>query len=384
MAMPLHSFRAFCLPFVILFSVLPAAIAQDAIDVWIGTGRSALSKGIYHTTLNKSTGKLAVPTLAAELDGTGFLARHPRLSVLYAVCTLEQRGCVAAFAIEDKSVSPRLRLLNSVEIGDGGGTHLSVDQTGTNLITAQYGGGSVALFSLNPDGSIKARTALIKHRGASGFVSSRQNAPHAHWAGFSPDGRFAFVPDLGLDQVVIYQFDAEASTLSPHGFGPLPPGSGPRHMKFHPNGQFIFVLNELNLTVTVFRYDAQHGTMTALKSFSTLPVNYRAELQGFSASEIRVHPDGRFVYSANRGHDTISVFEFDDGNGELKLVQNEHVRGATPRNFNLSPGADWLLAAGQDSHTLASFAVDATSGKLTYNRSCIHTPSAICVLFGFE
>ncbi len=151
MAMPLHSFRAFCLPFVILFSVLPAAIAQDAIDVWIGTGRSALSKGIYHTTLNKSTGKLAVPTLAAELDGPGFLARHPRLSVLYAVCTLEQRGCVAAFAIEDKSVSPRLRLLNSVEIGDGGGTHLSVDQTGTNLITAQYGGGSVALFSLNPD-----------------------------------------------------------------------------------------------------------------------------------------------------------------------------------------------------------------------------------------
>ena len=358
--------------------------AQDAVDVWVGTGRSALSKGIYHSTLNTVTGKLSAPSLAAEVDGPGFIAMHPSRPVIYAVCNVEQKPCVAAFAIEDKVVHPRLSFLNSVEIGDGGGTHLSVDRTGRNIVTAQYGGGSVALFSLNADGTLKQRTQLIEHEGGSNATPGRQTASHAHWAGFSPDNRFVFVPDLGLDQVVIYKFDATSSTLTRHGVGQLPAGSGPRHMKFHPGGRFIFVLNELNLTVTVFEYDAGEGTMVAKRTFDTLPQSDRAKEQTLSASEIRVHPNGHFVYSANRGHDTIAVFTFDAETGDLLLIENEHVRGATPRNFNIDPTGRWLLAAGQDSHTLASFEIDQDTGELTYNRSNIHTPSAICVMFRHE
>jgi 6-phosphogluconolactonase len=153
-------------------------------------------------------------------------------------------------------------------------------------------------------------------------------------------------------------------------------------MKFHPNGKWIYVLNELDLSVSVFNYDAAAGTMAILE---TLPTVSKAELQKeqfTSASEIIVHPSGKFVYAANRGHDSITGFAVNPSTGLLTAIGKTNVRGATPRNFNLDPSGKWLVAAGQDSHSLASFAVDATTGQLTYNRSAIHTPAPICVLFG--
>jgi 6-phosphogluconolactonase len=388
-----------CLLIASLIAVdFPQALAQDAqakkakakmdttdtIPVWLGTGKGNDSKGIYLAKLNVKTGKLSPSTLAAEAGGPGFLAMHPTKPVLYAVADLGQKPVVAAYAVATATSGPLLKLLNAVEIGDGGASHVSVDSTGRILLTAQYGAGSVAVFSLNEDGSVRERTQLIKHQGGSKVVADRQNAPHAHWTGFSPDNRFAFVPDLGLDKVVIYRLDTTNASLEPHGHGIVPPGSGPRHMKFHNNGNFIFVLNELALTITVFAYDAQAGTMTPLETVPTVSEQQKAKEQFFSASEIRVHPTGKFIYSANRGHDTISVFAFDEGTGRLSFIEHEHVRGATPRNFNIDPSGKWLLAAGQDSHTLAAFAIDAANGEMTYNRSVIHTPAPICVLFGHE
>ncbi|MDZ4851454.1 MAG: lactonase family protein [Pirellulaceae bacterium] len=355
---------------------------QEMLDVWIGTGRSQLSQGIYHTQLNTSTGKLSQVTLVAEADGPGFLALHPKLPILYTVCELDKKPVVAAYAVDTGKGRASLKLVDSVEIGDGGAAHLSVEPTGHTLLTAQYGTGSVGVFALNDDGSIRSRTQLVKHEGGSKVDPKRQEAPHAHWTGFSPDNRFAFVPDLGLDKVVIYRLDAANSKIEPHGFGQLPAGSGPRHMKFDNSGRFIFVLNELALTITVFRYDAQAGNMTPIETVETVPASEKDKEQAISASEIRVHPNGRFVYSANRGHDTITAFSFDESKGHLTFIEREHVRGATPRNFNIDPTGKWLLAAGQDSHTLAAFAIDPKTGELTYNRSCVTTPSAICVLFG--
>ncbi|MCA9130233.1 MAG: beta-propeller fold lactonase family protein, partial [Planctomycetales bacterium] len=175
--------------------------------------------------------------------------------------------------------------------------------------------------------------------------------------------------------------DAEHAQLTPHGSGQLPPGAGPRHMKFHPNGKWIYVLNELDLSVSLFDYDASSGAMSIRQTIPTVSKEELAKEQFSSCSELRVHPNGRFVYAANRGHDTITVFEIDSLSGQLSVVELEHIRGATPRNFNLSPDARWLLAGGQDSHTLASFAVDAETGQLTYNRSVITTPAPICILF---
>ncbi len=362
-----------------------AANSQPTVvDVWIGTSRAKPSKGIYRCTLNTKTGKLSDPELVAEVGGPGFLAMHPSGSPLYAVCSVEGKPSVAAYAIKKQHGKSSLAFVNSIEIGDGGAAHVAVDPTGQTILTAQYGGGSVAVFSLNKDGSLRERTQLVDHEGGSKVVPGRQDKPHAHWVGFSPDNRFAFVPDLGMDKVVIYKVDVAASKITPHGFGEVPPGGGPRHMKFHTSGKWVYVLNEIDLSITVFDYNAKAGTMTPKQTILTVPKTQLAKEKFKSASEIRVHPSGRLVYSANRGHDTITAFRVNQETGQLSVIERENVRGATPRNFNLDPSGQWLLAAGQDSHTLASFEVNQDTGELTYNRSNVFAPSAICVLFTHE
>ncbi len=355
--------------------------AQQRIDVWIGTGGGKPSQGIYHTTLDLRNGRLGRVSLAAEINGPGFLAMHPERHTLYAVGTLDGKPSLVAYGIEREGSRSQLVLRNAVEIGDGGAAHVCVDQTGRTVLTAQYGGGSVAVFALRDDGSIRERTQLIEHQGASLADPRRQRAPHPHWTGVSPDNRFAFVPDLGLDKVIIYRLDAAKSRLEPHGEAAVPPGGGPRHMKFHPSGKWIYVLNELDLSVSVFDYDAEQGTMKIKQTLPTVPKEQLQKERFKSCSEIRVHPNGRFIYAANRGHDTITVFRVDPRSGEISVVEREFMRGATPRNFNLDPSAKWLIAAGQASYTLASFAVDGATGELAFTGSVVHAPKPICVLF---
>lgn len=388
-AMKSTSLNVMNLTLLVAIAVATAAgpiVAQqpNAIDVWLGTANGRNSKGIYRCTLNTDNGKLSEPELAAEISGPGFLAMHPTLARLYAVGSLDGKPSVAAYEIQEKPGRTTLAFMNSAEINDGGAAHVSVDSTGRTLLTAQYGGGSTGVFSLNADGSLNKQTQLIKHEGGSKAVPQRQDKSHAHWTGFSPDNRFAFVPDLGLDKVVIYRVDAAASNIEPHGFGEIAPGGGPRHMKFHNNARWIYVLHELDLKVTVFDYNSEAGTMTAKQTVETVPRDLLAKEQFKSCSEVRVHPSGKFLYAANRGHDTITAFRIDQNTGELTFIERENVRGATPRNFNIDPSGKWLLAAGQDSSTLASFAIDPDSGELSYNRSVVHAPSCICVLFGHE
>lgn len=368
----------------ILMNNLAPPIAQAEISVWIGTGGTARSKGIYRCTLNTETGRLSEPKVAAEVRGPGFLAMHPKGTHLYAVGTLKKKPSLIAYAIEHDLEHAKLRFVNSKEIGDGGAAHVAIDPTAKTILTAQYGGGSVAVFSVNEDGSLGERTQIVEHQGGTRIFANRQNSPHPHWTGFSPDNRFAFVPDLGLDQVMIYAVDVDNSKIEQHGFGQGVPGGGPRHMKFHPNGKWIYQLNELSLSVTLFDYDATKGTMTPKQTLNTVPQEQLIKDQFKSASEIRVHPNGRFVYSANRGHDTITAFRVNAQTGELSVIEREHIRGATPRNFNIDPSGRWLLAAGQHSHTLASFEIDQATGELRYNQSIVHAPSAICVLFEHE
>lgn len=358
--------------------LLQSSISAQLQDVWIGTGGKP-SQGIYHCTLDPATGKLSDSRLVAEMSGPGFLALHPSLPILYAVGGLDGQQVVAGFQVTKTGKDAELKFASSQPIGDGGATHLSISANGRTILTAQYGSGSVAAFSVAEDGTITKRTQLVKHEGGSKAVAGRQDSSHAHWAGFSPDQKFAFVPDLGLDKVVIYKVDTLTAALTPHGSGKVAAGAGPRHMKFHGNGKWIYVLNELDYTVSLFDWNNQAGTMTLRQTVPTVAKEELDRLQFKSCSEIRVHPNGKFLYAANRGHDSISVFQLGD-DGTMKAVQVEPVRGATPRNFNLDPSGKWLLAAGQDSHTLASFAVEAQSGKLTYNRSIISTPTPICVL----
>ncbi|MDA7618766.1 lactonase family protein [Verrucomicrobia bacterium] len=367
----------------IFFMVFMVAYG-DQKDVWIGTGSAWPSQGIYHCQLDLETGKLSRPSLAAKVAGPGFLAMHPKGSHLYAVASYKGKGSVVCYAIDQGADGPELSFVNALEIGDGGGTHLAVDALGRVLLTAQYGGGSVAVFALNQDGTLDRKTQVVEHSGGARVVGRRQDAPHPHWVGFSPEGNFVFVPDLGLDQVVIYGLDASHARIRPHGQTHTPRGGGPRHMKFHPNGRWAYVLNELSLSVTLCDYDKVGGSLLVRQTLPGVPHEQLQEEQFKSASEIRVHPSGRYVYAANRGHDTITAYRVHPETGELSVIEREHVRGATPRNFNIDPSGRWLLAAGQDSHTLASFLIDQDTGRLTYNRSVVHAPSAICVLFEHE
>jgi len=347
------------------------------VDVYFGTG-GGLGKGIYHATLDTEKGKLSQATLAAKLNAPGFLTFHPDRTMLYAIAREGRQGVVVAYGI---AADGSLTLRNSQDIPDGGAAHISVHPSGNFLLTAQYGAGSIALFKLNADGSLQECSQTIQHKGGSGVFENRQNKPHPHWVGFSPDGRFAFVPDLGLDQIVVYQVESDQALIKQVGQIDGIPGGGPRHMRFSVDGKYIFLLNELSLSVSTFGYDAETGAAELRSTTPTLSEAMKAKESFNSASEILVHPNGQFVYSANRGHDSVTAFQIDPATGRLYVTDIEPIRGAWPRNINLDASGRWLLAAGAHSNTVTLFEIDQVTGELTYPRnSVISVPNAICVL----
>jgi 6-phosphogluconolactonase len=361
-----------------LFQFPNMALAEE-LTVWIGIGtpQQGEAEGIYRATLDVDSGALSTPDVAAEIAQPGFLAMNESRTRLYSICRLaDGEGGVAVFEISDDGKS--LRLLNSQPIGDGEACHLALDATERYLFTAQYGSGSVAVFRITEGGRLGPRSALARHHG-SGPNRLRQEGPHPHWVGTDPGNRFLFVPDLGNDQVVIYRMDLERGLLNRHGIGRCPAGAGPRHMKFHPNGRFAYVINELDLSVTAFQYDQNAGSLTPIQTITTLPNELRGDAD--SGSEIRIHPSGRFVYAANRGHDSITVFAVDSDSGRLRFVEREPVRGKHPRNFNLDPSGKWLLAAGRDSNTISVLRIDNSSGALQYTGTSVRAPAPICIAF---
>ncbi|MEM0964867.1 MAG: lactonase family protein [Verrucomicrobiota bacterium] len=362
---------------VALFTLFGLSGVAEDLTVFFGTGGRG-SEGIYKTTFNTSTGKFGTIDLAAESQSPGFLALHPDGDKLYAVERWDNDAGAAGYRIEEDG---SLTLVNRVSSGDGPGAHLAVHPTGKFLITAQYGGGSVALFPINTEGQLGI-PKLYEHEGSSGVVERRQKAPHPHWTGFSPDGRFALVPDLGKDGIVIYRVDAETPSLVPHGFAASVPGGGARHMRFSPNGEYIYLLNELTLDVSTFKWNGDTGTATLLTTTPTLTEAAKSAESFNSAAEILVHPDLPTLYTSNRGHDSVSVFQIGSNPEDLEVVQVQPVRGAFPRNINLDPSGSWLLAAGADSNTVSAHRIDSESGKLTYQRrSVINVPNPICILF---
>jgi 6-phosphogluconolactonase len=345
--------------------------------VYFGTGASR-ARGIYHATFDVATGVLSSANLAAEVGSPGFLALHPSGDKLYAVADFPGGPGVVGYRL---GTNGSLDRINTSPTGDGGGAHLAVHPTGRFLLTAQYGGGSVALFPLDAEGRL-GTAVLSRHEGGSGMVKGRQDSPHPHWCGFSPDGRFALVPDLGLDGIVIYRVDVGMPSLRRHGFAPSVPGGGPRHMRFSPNGRFIYLLNELSLSVTTYAWDADEGLARLLATVPALSEEAKAAEAFNSAAEILAHPGGRFVYSSNRGHDSVTVYRADPDTAGLNVIQVQPIRGAFPRNINLSPDGAWLLAAGADSDTVSVHRVNPLTGKLTYQtRGIIHVPAPICILF---
>jgi 6-phosphogluconolactonase len=365
----------------IAFTLLLLGGAQaEHIPAWIGMSapRFGEAEGIYRTTLDTETGALTKPELVAEIGAPGFLTTSANGTRLYAVGRLpDGESGVAAYEIVDGGKS--LRLLNTQPTGDGEACHVAVDPTGRCLFTAQYGTGSVCAYPLKEDGTINMRTAHVRHKGT-GPNRQRQEGPHPHFVITDPTNQYLMVPDLGADQIVIYKTDLGAGRIEPHGVGRSPAGAGPRHMKFHPDGKFAYVLNELDISVTAYKYDDKAGTLV---EFQTVPA-LAAELREVpsSGSEIRMQPSGKFLFTANRGHDSISVFKIDPQSGKLAFVEHESIRGCHPRNFNVDPTGKFLVVAGRDSNTLSVLKVNEETGGLTYAGSVVNSPSPICVEFG--
>lgn len=380
---PLMRFLFCSLVGVLLMATTCQNASAEVVDVWFGTStpRGGLSQGIYHGAFDTETGKLREVDLAAEASGPGFLATHPNGKMLYAVASKDGTPSVIAYEISGDVGEKKLVENSVLPVGDGGAAHVSVSRDGKVVLTAQYGTGSTACFRLDESGGLVERSDLQQHPPGSGVVAGRQETSHAHWTGTSPDDRFVFVPDLGMDKVVIYKLDSSAGTLTPHGYGECPPGGGPRHMKFSPDGQRVYVLNELALSVTVFDYDAKAGAMTPIQTIETLPESVKAKEVFNSASEIRVHPSGKFVYTANRGNDSITVYSVDESNGRLSLVEVEPIHGAWPRNFNIDASGRWVLAAGKNTNSISIFSIDQNTGELQFTRDAVFVPQCICVEF---
>ena len=250
----------------LLTTAVLAAVADqeqarsDSLRIYVGTYTSGASKGIYVGQLDLATGGLRLEGVAAETKNPSFLALHPNRRFLYAVGEIsdfegKRTGAVSAFRIEPST--GRLELLNQQSSGGGGPCHVAVDRTGRNVLVANYGGGSVSALPIGDDGKLGSATAFVQHQGSS-VDPRRQKGPHAHSINLDPANRFAFVADLGLDKIMVYRFDAAAGTLTPHNpaWAAVAPGSGPRHFAFHPSGKFAYVINEIESSLTAFRYDA--------------------------------------------------------------------------------------------------------------------------------
>jgi 6-phosphogluconolactonase len=354
----------------------------DKLWVYIGTYTGKNSKGIYRAELDLATGKLSAPVLAGEATNPSFLAIHPNQRFLYAVGEVDKvgdkkGGAVNAFAIDPKTGS--LTLLNQESSGGGGPCHIVVDKAGKNVLSANYGGGSVCVHPIGADGKLGAATAFIQHKGSS-VDKSRQENPHAHSINVDAANRFAFAADLGLDKVLIYKLDAAKGTLTPN----EPPsvsvagGAGPRHFAFHPNGKFAYVINEMGNTVTPLAYDPDKGELKALESVTTLPKDFKGKSY---TAEVQVHPSGRYLFGSNRGHDSIAIFAIDEKTGGLTPVGHQASQIKTPRNFGIDPTGTWLLVGNQGSGSIVVFRVDEKNGELKPTDNKMEVASPVCIKF---
>ncbi|MDE0769724.1 MAG: lactonase family protein [Opitutaceae bacterium] len=348
-------------------------------DIYFGT-RGPDAKGIYHTVLDKDSGKLSKASLVAEIATAHFLALHPNKNILYTIAQHDTEPCVAAYRIGEKG---KLSLINKAVLGkEKGSAHLEVHPSGKLLVTTQYFTGTIAVFPLSTDGSVGPRAQLIERKGGSGVVASKQNQARPHFVAFSPDAKYAAIPDLGQDKIVFYEVSTADSSLKFHSSVDSVPGSGPRHMRFSPDGKLIYLQDEITVSVTSFSYDSAKGTAELLSTTPALSESAKAKELYASGSEILVHPTGRFVYSGNRGHDTVTAYQADPQSGRLDVIEVEPIRGSMPRHINLDSSGQWLLAAGQDSSTVSVFEIDQESGELTFQRqSIIKVPNPTCVIF---
>jgi 6-phosphogluconolactonase len=376
--------RAFFASLALVLSLVPGVAADPAaaetMSVYIGSYADAKDPGIHHFRLDLSTGALTAAGGTPGVANPSFVAISPDKKYLYAIGESalkgKKGGAVASFSIDEKS-GALTQLSEQSSVGNGP-CFITADKTGKCVLVANYGGGSVASLPVSSDGKLSEAATFIQHTGSS-VNKGRQGEPHAHSINVSPDNRFAFAADLGLDKILIYKLDPEKGTLTPNepAFAEIPPGSGPRHFAFHPSGKFAYVCGEMTSTVHAMTYDADKGALKVIQTLSTLP----NEVKGNSTAETQVHPSGKFVYVSNRGHNSVAVFQVDEATGKLAAAGHAPTGGKTPRNFGIDPTGKFLIAANQDSNNVVVFKIDPKTGMPVPAGIEVSVPKPVCVKF---
>ncbi len=345
--------------------------------VYFGSFTKDRDEGIYRGALDMQTGELKIVGGVGGTPNPSFLVLGPDGKHLYATTeSREQGGGAAAFAVDAQSGD--LTLINSQPSGSGGTCHIGLDPAGTTAILSDYGGGSVASFPILDDGGVGPVASFIKHADTSG--SADKKWPRAHCTKVAPGGRFALTTDLGLDQVIVYRLDSATGQMTAHDQPPLDlkPGAGPRHLTFYPEKPWVYLINELDSTLAVLNWDAEAGTLSIKQTVGTLPDDFQGDN---STAEVVVHPNGRFLYGSNRGHDSIVTFAIDPDTGLLSRIGFEPTGGKHPRNFNVDPTGSFLIACNMHSDNVQVFRIDQESGKLTPVGEPVTVPTPSCVTF---
>jgi 6-phosphogluconolactonase len=352
--------------------------------ILFGTGKILQGKGegIYVYRLDPSSGGLEFVSKTIGITNPSYLAFDTTQRFLYAVNELKTfedkpTGTVSAFSVD--AATGKLEFLNRQLTHGTDPCHVLVDARRKHVFVANFMSGSVCVLPVRDDGSLGGASDFIQHQGSS-IDPARQKGPHAHSVTLDASNRYAFVPDLGLDRLMVYRFDPKRGMLEPNAapWIKMKPGAGPRHVSFHPGGRFAYLVNELDSTVAALSYDERGGTFEHLQTVATLPAGFEGKS---TCADIQVAPSGTFLYASNRGHDSIVVYRIDSLAGTLEYVAHEPTQGRTPRSFGIDPAGNFLLVANQDSDTLVSFRIDADSGTPEPTGHVMQVPTPVCVKF---
>jgi 6-phosphogluconolactonase len=340
----------------------------------IGTYTKTADQGINVYAFNNVTGTLRFVSIAKDVDNPSYMVIAPDKKHVYAV-NEGKTGGVSAF--EWDTITGQLNFLNKQSSGGETPCYVNTDQDGKYVIVGNYGGGSFSVLPVKEDGRIDAPVQTIEHTG-SGANKDRQEKPHVHCVVFSPDHQFLYVSDLGIDQVAIYTYqqgDVQPLVPAIPGFAPVAPGSGPRHLVFHPNGKWVYLIHELDGKITAFNY--KKGALIGFQEISTLPEQFKGQISG---ADIHTSPDGKFLYASNRGSlNNIVIYSIDQKNGHLVKKGQQSSGGKTPRNFMIDPSGNFLLAANQQTDNVVVFKRNKITGLLKPTKQEIKVPAPVCL-----
>jgi 6-phosphogluconolactonase len=335
------------------------------------------AEGIYVYRLDGATGALHYLSVAAGAVNPSFVVVDAAQRYLYAVEELDvyegqPGGAVSAFAINADTRA--LTLINHQPTHGAHPCYVGIDNSGRYALVANYSGGNISIFPIAADGALAPASTVVPHNG----VPTHHDAPHPHSLVATPDSRYLFAPDCGLDRIFIYRLDTAGGTLIANDppFVMLAPGAGPRHLAFHPSGNTLFCINERNSTLTALAYEPDGAVLRELQTVSTLPEDFAGQN---SCADIHIHPSGRFLYGSNRGHNSIAIFAVDAATMRLRALGHASTAGRTPRNFGIDATGTFLLVANQDTDTVVTLRIDQATGALTPTEQIASVPSPVCV-----